>query len=346
MEAATVGGGIGTMISNKWAATVASIWIQCTSGTPSTFGIYSSVLKSSQGYSQSTLDIVALFKDIGANVGILAGLMYSAVTYHRPYLGGPRLVILAGSVQCFLGFFLTWLTVVGVIHRPPVALVCLFMFFAGHSMPFFNTASVVTAVHNFRSYSGTGVGIMKGFLGLSGAILIQVYRTIFKGNPASFLLLVALVSTLNPLWLMWFVRVYDPDGKDERRHLDSFSLVIITIAAYLVAVIILESIFTFQLWARVLILTILLLLLSLPLWIAFRLLKNHDETKKIVGQATFSGIISCLAATAIKGKTLGIRQKAITRRKFEPFANIPNHQLLAIVSRFGVRYWFWFGHGE
>ncbi|GAB4845551.1 hypothetical protein Ancab_038956 [Ancistrocladus abbreviatus] len=279
--ASTGGGRFSRMINNKWAATVASIWIQSTSGTPSTFGIYSSVLKSSQSYSQSTLDTIALFKDLGANVGILAGLLYTAVTHTRPYLGGPRVVILAGAVQCFLGYFLTWLTVTGAIYQPPVAVVCLFMFFAGHSMPFMNTANVVTSVHNFRDHTGTAIGIMKGFLGLSGAILIQVYRTIFKGNPTSFLLLVAMVSTVNPLWLMWFVKIYKTYGGNEKQHLNGFSLVIVAIAAYLVATIILESIITLQLWARILILSVLLLMVASPLYIVLRVFSNnsHEATK-------------------------------------------------------------------
>lgn len=265
------------MMNNKWVSTVASIWIQSTSGTPSTFGIYSPALKSSQGYSQSTLDTVALFKDLGANVGILAGVLYAAAAYRRSIFGGPKVVILAGIIQCFAGYFLTWLTVTGVIYRPPVPLVCLFLFLSGHSMPFFNTADVVTAVHNFRDYSGTAVGIMKGFLGLSAAMLIQLYRTLFKGNPASFLLMVSMLSTINPLLLMWFVRIYETNMGDERKHLNSFSWVIVAVSVYLVAVILLENIITLQLLAYVLIIIVLLLLLASPLWIALRAQANKPS---------------------------------------------------------------------
>ncbi|KAF4350094.1 hypothetical protein G4B88_008494 [Cannabis sativa] len=48
-----------------------------------TFGIYSSALKSSQGYNQSTLDTISVFKDIGANAGILSGVLYDIVTTQR-----------------------------------------------------------------------------------------------------------------------------------------------------------------------------------------------------------------------------------------------------------------------
>ena len=113
-------------LSNKWMASVASMWIQFSIGSY-TFGVYSSVLKSSQGYDQSTLETVAVFRDIGSSAGVLSGLLYTAVTHSNSYSGfcGPWLVHLAGAIQNFLGNFLTWAAVVGLIKRPPVPLMCL-----------------------------------------------------------------------------------------------------------------------------------------------------------------------------------------------------------------------------
>lgn len=154
-------------VDNKWVSTIASVWIQASGGASYTFGIYSSTLKSSQSYSQSTLDTVSVFKDIGANAGVISGLFYSAVTRERGSSGrsvlspGPWLVLLAGAVQSFVGYFFMWASVVGVIDRPPVAVMCLFMWVAAHAQTFFNTTDVVSGVHNFSDYSGTIVGIMK-----------------------------------------------------------------------------------------------------------------------------------------------------------------------------------------
>ena len=154
-------------LKNKWISTVASLWIQCTSGSLYTFPIYSATLKSTQHYDQSTLDTISVFKDIGANCGVLSGLLYTFATpyhnYHRHnvYFDGPWLVHAAGAIQCFTGYFLIWASVVGLIPRPPVVGMCLFMLLAAHAQSFFNTANVVTAVRNFPDYSGTAVGIMK-----------------------------------------------------------------------------------------------------------------------------------------------------------------------------------------
>ncbi|RZC79959.1 hypothetical protein C5167_042535 [Papaver somniferum] len=185
------------MMNSRWVGTVASIWIQLSVGASYVFGVYSPVLKSSQGYDQSTLDSVAVAKDIGANFGLLSGFLYSAVVFtsstsasssasslwFKRKIGGPWIVITAGAIQCFIGYFFMWLAVTGIIPRPPVPLMCLFMFLAAHAQTFFNTANVVTGVQNFPDYKGTIVGIIKGFLGLSGAILIQVYQTIFVDKP-------------------------------------------------------------------------------------------------------------------------------------------------------------------
>lgn len=158
------------IFNNKWVATVASIWIQTTSGYAYTFGVYSQSLKSSQHYDQSTLDTVAVFKDLGGNLGIFAGLLYSSVT-NRPSStaaadyssskSGPWVVVLGGAVLSFVGFFFMWMSVVGLLPRPPVPLMCFYMFLAAQGTTFFNTANVVTAVHNFSDYRGTSVGIMK-----------------------------------------------------------------------------------------------------------------------------------------------------------------------------------------
>ncbi|KAI3761329.1 hypothetical protein L1987_51741 [Smallanthus sonchifolius] len=271
------------MENSKWLATVASIWIQCSSGASYTFGIYSAALKSSQGYDQSTLDTVSVFKDIGANIGLLSGLLYDAVAdKHRRgssrFGSGLLLVYLAGAVQCFAGYFLMWLSITGVIQRPHVLLMCLFMFMAAHAQTFFNTANVVVAVRNFPDYSGTGVGIMKGFLGLSGAILIQIYHTLFDGKPSTFLLMLAVFPTLVSLALMSFVHANPSNTSNDKPHLNRFSLIALVMATYLMIIIIFQNIFTFPSWAHVLTTTILLIMALSPLQVALTAQRSEKQS--------------------------------------------------------------------
>ncbi|KAJ0256458.1 Uncharacterized protein HA466_0094160 [Hirschfeldia incana] len=292
------------ILRTKWVAMAASIWIQCTSGASYTFGIYSAALKSTQSYDQSTLDTVSVFKDIGANAGVFSGLLYTYVTSNRRRgrgggggSGGPWVVLAIGAIQCFAGYFLMWASVTGMIRKPPVPLMCLFMFIAAQSQTFFNTANVVSAVENFADYGGTAVGIMKGFLGLSGAILIQLYETLCGGDPASFILLLAVTPTLLSLLAMPLVRIYETSTADDKKHLNGLSAVSLIIAAYLMVVIIVKNTFGLSSVANVVTLVCLVLLLALPLLIATR--AHRDRTEKTVLPDKSPLIISPKAETSV-----------------------------------------------
>ncbi|XP_027167282.1 protein NUCLEAR FUSION DEFECTIVE 4-like [Coffea eugenioides] len=267
---------------NKWVSTAASIWIQSTSGSAYTFAIYSQVLKTSQGYNQSTLDTISVFKDFGANVGVLSGLLYSAVTNPRrsSRIGGPWVVLAAGAALVFVGYFFMWMSVVGNLPRPPVLLMGLYMLLASNATTCFNTANVVTAVHNFPDYKGTVVGIMKGFLGLSGAILIQVYHTILNKKPTTYILMLALLPSITALLLMWFVRITPTNEVGEKKYLNVFSLAAVVLAGYLMAVIVLENVLTFRSSVRISTFVILILLLVPPIYIAIK--AEKEKARRII----------------------------------------------------------------
>ncbi|CAH2059442.1 unnamed protein product [Thlaspi arvense] len=267
-------------VNTKWVAAAASIWIQSFSGATYTFAIYSSILKSSQSYDQSTLDFVSVFKDIGGTLGIFSGYLYTAMTSKPHGRGGPWVVVFAGLVQWFLGFFFMWASVVGLIAPPPVALMCLFVFLSGHSLPFFNTASVVTAARNFPDYGGTAVGIMQGFLGLSGAILIQLYHALSggEGNPATFILLLAIVPTLVIFFTMPFVRVYESVTTSNKKHLDGLSVISLIIAAYLMVIIMVQNVLGLPRSMQIFSFVLVIVLLASPILVAVRASREEKQS--------------------------------------------------------------------
>uniref|UniRef100_A0A803L900 Nodulin-like domain-containing protein n=1 Tax=Chenopodium quinoa TaxID=63459 RepID=A0A803L900_CHEQI len=199
--------------NSRWIALASSIWIEALLGGIYTFSIYSPVLKTSQSYDQSTLNTVSVFKDIGSTSGVLSGLLYTAASSRYSV---PWVVHVLGAAEGFLGYFSMWLAVVGVIPRPPVPLMCLFMFVAAHFLTFFNTWNVVTSVQNFPECS---------------------------------------VQNKNPL--------------------NAMSIVSILLATYLMIIIVMEAIFVFPQWARLLSFLVLLSFLSLPLKVATE--ANNEE---------------------------------------------------------------------
>ncbi|OMP02423.1 Nodulin-like protein [Corchorus olitorius] len=62
-------------IRGRWFALFASFMIMAGAGATYLFGTYSKQIKSSLGYDQTTLNLLGFFKDLGANVGVLSGLV-------------------------------------------------------------------------------------------------------------------------------------------------------------------------------------------------------------------------------------------------------------------------------
>lgn len=247
----------------RWSALAASALIQCCAGSSYCFGVYSQTLKASQRYDQFALDAVAFFKDVGANAGVLSGFLVAWAPGGRRR---PWIVLLAGSLLCAAGYLPMWLAVAGVAPAP-LPLVCLYMLLAAQAQTFFNTADVVSAVENFPDRRGTVIGIMKGFLGLSGAILVQIYRTLGI-DPSSFILMLAVLPTAVTLALMYFVDVHNPHERYEKKFLDAFSLIAVTVAGYLMILIIYGQVFPISSAVQSVCFVVLLLLVMSPIAVA------------------------------------------------------------------------------
>ena len=119
--------------------------------------------------------------------------------------------------------------------------------------------------------------LCQGCSGISGAILIQVYDTFYKGEPSTFLLMLAILPTFIQLVLMLLVKIYKTNTGNDKKHLNCFSAVVLIIAGYLMIIIILENIFSLPLWAHIFTFILLLLLLASPLGIAIQAQKDDSK---------------------------------------------------------------------
>ncbi|PHT99630.1 hypothetical protein BC332_29418 [Capsicum chinense] len=100
------------------------------------FGLYSSDIKTSLGYDQTTLNQLSFFKDLGSNVGILSGLINE--------ISPPWVVLSIGAVLNFFGYFMIWMSVTKKVSTPKVWLMCLYICIGANSQSFANTGALVT----------------------------------------------------------------------------------------------------------------------------------------------------------------------------------------------------------
>eukprot|EP00252_Welwitschia_mirabilis_P021005 TRINITY_DN526_c0_g1_i3.p1 TRINITY_DN526_c0_g1~~TRINITY_DN526_c0_g1_i3.p1 ORF type:complete len:556 (+),score=58.64 TRINITY_DN526_c0_g1_i3:41-1669(+) len=221
-------------LRSRWVMAATCFLILSFAGSNYVFGLYSEKIKQTLGYDQKQIDTLAFFKDLGGNVGIIAGIINE--------LTAPWLVLLIGAAMNTSGFLMIWLSVTGRVPKPSLCQMYLYQAIGGSSMTFVNTAIIVSCVSNFPRGRGLVIGLLKGFVGLSGAIITQIYRAIDNNDPGTILLLAASLPTSMVLLFSPFIRpLNSPAHKSDTKRFYVFLGMAITLSMFLMVCILLEN---------------------------------------------------------------------------------------------------------
>ncbi|CAN6292413.1 unnamed protein product [Urochloa humidicola] len=324
------------VLSGRWFTLFACLLILSASGATYAFGIYSRALRSSLGYDQRAVATLAFFKDLGSNVGIPAGLLSEVAP--------PWAVLAVGAAMNLAGYLMVYLSLAGRVARPPVWLMCAYVCAGANSQAFAGTGALVTCVRNFPETRGAVLGLLKGYVGLSSAVLAQLYLAFYGGGDArSLVLLIAWLPAAVSVAFLATVRVVPRQAS--RGGGDVFLCLLyisIALAAYILVMIVVQRQASFSRAAYAASAAGLLVLLFLPLAVVvrqdYRIKKEHEESLRS----------SAPTAVTVVEKTTAVSPIPESEPPPQPAASTSTLPLLSS-SRLGAFLWHAFSppaHGE
>ncbi|KAK7355575.1 hypothetical protein VNO80_14835 [Phaseolus coccineus] len=263
------------VITGRWFMIFASCLIMAVSGATYMFGLYSNEVKASLGYDQSTLNLISFFKDLGANLGIFSGLINE--------ISPPWVILAMGATMNFVGYFMIWLSVTSRIAKPQVWQMCLYFYIGANSQSFANTGALVNCVQSFPRSRGSVIGLLKGYVGLSGAIFTQLYHAFYGEDSKALIFLIGWLPAAISFIFLPTVRVLSITPQlREIKVFYQLLYISLGVAGFLMVLIVIQNRLSFTRVEYIADGMVVLFLLLLPLGIVFKeefkLWKNQNQT--------------------------------------------------------------------
>eukprot|EP00897_Mesotaenium_endlicherianum_P009638 jgi/Mesen1/8702/ME000052S08128 len=263
-----------SVLRNRWLGLAAATWMESCAGIGYMYSLYSQSLKTTLGYSQTMVDGLGMAKDIGGNVGITSGFIGAiAPTY---------VVLLVGGLENLFGYLMLWLALTKRISTPPFWAMCIYICIGTNGATFFNTATLVTCVKNFPASRGPVVGLLKGYIGLGGAIFTQIYLALYAPDRDAFLFLASWLPAATALLIMPVVHLvpYTAEDPAEKANLLLILAGSTSLALYLLGANLLDSATAVSKEASAAVVAGALVLLALPAIFALKQQQQQQQQEE------------------------------------------------------------------
>ena len=166
--------------SSKWTTISTAFVIASILGSTQVFSLYSVKMKKNLHYSQLDLAILMSGKEIGA-CSILASLIAEKIPI--------RLLLIISSLLNLFGHFTLWVAVTGKIEKPELYQMFILLFVASASQKLADVGSLLNCYKLIPDYQQINL-LIKGYVALSGALVVQIMFEMYSGDDSTYALLV------------------------------------------------------------------------------------------------------------------------------------------------------------